>query len=210
MVVSMNLLGLLESGLFALGQVLRLPVIVLLWVSVGAVLYQSGRLLVEVVARRRDHAGFDMDRWLSEGPVLAADESRRGRLPRAPRVLLEDYVAMEAIRRRQPGVLENMVAEHDEQQRATLSAARSLVRIGPSLGLLGTLIPMGGSLAAMAGGNLQAMAGQMVVAFTSTIIGLATGTAAYGIATLRQGWVNQSIREQRYLAERLAAESTEA
>jgi biopolymer transport protein ExbB/TolQ len=69
---------------------------------------------------------------------------------------------------------------------------------------------MGGSLAAMAGGTLQAMAGQMVVAFTSTIIGLATGTMAYGIATLRQGWVNQAIREQRYLAEQLAAETPSA
>lgn len=203
----MNLLGLLESGLFALGQVLRLPVIVLLWVSVGAALYLSGRLLVEAVARRRDHAGFDIERWLAEGAVLPVDESRRLRLPRAPRALLDDYLALDAARRRQPGVLENLVARHDEWQRASLSGARSLVRIGPSLGLLGTLIPMGGSLAAMAGGNLQAMAGQMVVAFTSTIIGLATGTVAYGIATLRQGWVNQAIREQRYLAEQLAAET---
>ena len=38
-------------------------------------------------------------------------------------------------------------------------------------------IPMGSSLASMATGNLKAMAGQMVVAFTSTIIGLATGTS---------------------------------
>jgi biopolymer transport protein ExbB/TolQ len=202
----MNLLGLLESGLYALGQVLRLPVIVLLWVSVAAALYLAGRLLVEVVARRREHADFDIDRWLADGPPLAADEARRSRLPRAPRGLLEDFRQLDVSRRAQTGTLENLVARHDEQQRATLSAARALVRIGPSLGLLGTLIPMGSSLAALAGGNLSAMAGQMVVAFTSTIIGLATGTAAYAIATVRQGWVNQAIREQRYLAERLAAE----
>ena len=81
-----------------------------------------------------------------------------------------------------------------------------LVKVGPSMGLLGTLIPMGTSLASLATGNLEAMAGQMVVAFTTTIIGLATGTLAYVVAAARQGWVNESIREQRFLAERIATE----
>ena len=81
-----------------------------------------------------------------------------------------------------------------------------LVKVGPSMGLLGTLIPMGTSLASLATGNLEAMAGQMVVAFTTTIIGLATGTLAYVVAAARQGWVNESIREQRFLAERIAIE----
>jgi biopolymer transport protein ExbB/TolQ len=81
-----------------------------------------------------------------------------------------------------------------------------LVKVGPSLGLLGTLIPMGTALAALSTGNLDAMAGQMVVAFTTTIIGLACGTAAYVILTVRQSWVTEGVREQRFLAERIAAE----
>ena len=83
---------------------------------------------------------------------------------------------------------------------------RMLVKVGPSIGLLGTLIPMGTSLASLATGNLEAMAGQMVVAFTTTIIGLATGTLAYVVAAVGQGWVTEPIHEQRFLAERLAIE----
>ena len=79
----------------------------------------------------------------------------------------------------------------EEQLAATLTAPRMLVKVGPSLGLLGTLIPMGSSLASLATGNLEAMAGQMVVAFTTTIIGLATGTLAYVVAAVRQTWVNE-------------------
>jgi biopolymer transport protein ExbB/TolQ len=104
------------------------------------------------------------------------------------------------------GGLENLVLAREERLRRRTKGAMALVKIGPSLGLLGTLIPMGSSLAALAGGNLQAMAGQMVVAFTTTIIGLATGTAAYVVAAVRQGWVNEDVREQRFLAERAAAE----
>ena len=84
-----------------------------------------------------------------------------------------------------------------------------LVKVGPSQGLLGTLIPMGTSLASLATGNLEAMAGQMVVAFTTTIIGLATGTVAYVVAAVRQSWVTEAVREQRFLAERLASELEE-
>ena len=87
-----------------------------------------------------------------------------------------------------------------------MNPSRTLVKVGPSLGLLGTLIPMGTSLASLAAGNLEAMAGQMVVAFTTTIIGLACGTLAYIVAVVRQSWVNETIREQRYLAERIAGE----
>lgn len=200
----MNFLGLLENGLFALGQVLRLPVTVLLWVAIGFAVYYAGHGLIEAVARRRDHAGFDLKNWLQSGRVLDADEARRSRLPPALRRLLVDMQ-----QRRDNlghGGLENLVAEHDARARNTLTGPRALVRIGPSLGLLGTLIPMGSSLAALSTGNLQAMAGQMVVAFTTTIIGLATGTVAYAVAAARQSRVNETIRELRYLAEVVSAE----
>jgi biopolymer transport protein ExbB/TolQ len=104
------------------------------------------------------------------------------------------------------GGLEHLVLESEERVRRTLSGPRMLVKVGPALGLIGTLIPMGTSLASLAAGNLEAMAGQMVVAFTTTIIGLATGTLAYVVAAVRLTWVNETVREQRFLAERVAGE----
>lgn len=202
----MNLLGILESGLFALGQVLRFPVMSLLWVCVGFALYYLGHLLVEAVTRQREHMGFDLKRWLQQGQVLAAGSERQRQLPRALKQMLADiqqHHRQEALRH---GGLENLVAEHEERLRHALNGPRALVKIGPSLGLIGTLIPMGSSLAAMASGNLQAMAGQMVVAFTTTIIGLATGTVAYAVTAARQSWLNEAVREQRYLAEVVVAE----
>lgn len=202
----MNVLGLLENGLFALGQVLRFPVMALLWVCVAMALYYAGRCLFDAVARRREHAGFDLARWLKQGPVLQATDERRAALPAGPRALLEAARRAHDEQSLGDGGLESLVALHDERQRRTLNGPRALVKVAPSLGLLGTLIPMGTSLAALAGGNLEAMAGQMVVAFTTTIIGLGAGTLAYVVSLARQGWVNEAIREQRHLAERIAIE----
>lgn len=202
----MKLLDVLENGLFALGQVLRFPVMLLLWVCVGLTLYYVAYSAVEALKRRSDRRGFDLKRWLQKGSVLSADAARMAALPVSLRRMLTALQAQQAEGGLGHGGLENIVAENEEKLRHALDGPRALVKLGPSLGLIGTLIPMGGSLAAMAGGNLQAMAGQMVVAFTTTIIGLATGTIAYALVSLRQAWVNASIRELRYLAEVVAAE----
>jgi biopolymer transport protein ExbB/TolQ len=202
----MNVLGVLENGLFALGQVLRFPVMALLWVCVAAVLFMAGRTIVDFLARRRERQGFDVESWLEHGPVLGAEPARRERLPATLEALLADIERARSEGRLRAGGLEHLVLASEESTRASLSGSRLLVKVGPSLGLLGTLIPMGTALAALATGNLDAMAGQMVVAFTTTIIGLACGTAAYVILTVRQHWVTEVVREQRFLAERVAAE----
>lgn len=202
----MNILRVLENGLFALGQVLRFPVMALLWVCVTAALFMAGSCLIDFVMRRRERHGFNLDLWLRNGPVLDAEESRQRELPAALRGLLRDVETVRTLDTLGNGGLEHLVLEYEERVRSTLGSPRMLVKIGPALGLMGTLIPMGTALASLAAGNLDAMAGQMVVAFTTTIIGLATGTLAYLVASVRLGWVNETVREQRYLAERIAGE----
>lgn len=202
----MSMLGTLENGLFALAQVLRFPVIALLWVAVAAAVFMAGGCLVEWLARRRERSGFDLNAWLDAGAVLGSDPARLGALPAPLRALLRDVEAEHRKPSFGDGGLEHLVLGREEQVRRTLNGSRLLIKVGPSLGLLGTLIPMGTALASLTTGNLEVMAGQMVVAFTTTIVGLAAGTVAYVIQVVRHGWVNETVREQRFLAERLAAE----
>jgi biopolymer transport protein ExbB/TolQ len=203
---SVNVLPLLENGLFALGQVLRFPVMALLWVCVASALFMAGHCLVDLVTRQRERRGFDIKRWLKMGRALDTDPARLAVLPSPLRALVRDVDEARRAGSLQHGGLEHLVLEREERVRHGLVPSRMLVKVGPSLGLLGTLIPMGTSLASLATGNLEAMAGQMVVAFTTTIIGLATGTLAYVVAAARQTWVAELVREQRFLAERIAVE----
>ena len=143
--------------------------------------------MVDFVARRRERRGFDVTMWLKSGTVL--DAARGAAASAARRCCARSSPTSTDARqehRLDAGGLEHLVLEREERLRHSLNAARMLVKVGPSLGLLGTLIPMGSSLASLATGNLEAMAGQMVVAFTTTIIGLATGTLAYVVAAVRQ------------------------
>ena len=202
----MNILGILENGLFALSQVLRLPVIGLLWLCVAAALFMVGGCVVEFLVRRRERNGFNLNAWFEAGPVLGVTQERQLLLPTPLQGLLANIEQEHARGSLNDGGLEHVVLEREEQVRRTLNGSRMLVRVGPSLGLLGTLIPMGTALASLTAGNLEAMAGQMVVAFTTTIVGISAGTVAFVVQVIRHTWVNETVREQRFLAERVAGE----
>ncbi|HNE17209.1 MAG TPA: MotA/TolQ/ExbB proton channel family protein [Rhodocyclaceae bacterium] len=97
-------------------------------------------------------------------------------------------------------------------QGAELALAKSLdrirfaIKVGPAIGLMGTLIPMGISLAALAAGDIQKMAGSMVTAFTAAVAGLGCGVIAYLIALVREKWMRDDVREMEYLTEVAARE----
>jgi biopolymer transport protein ExbB/TolQ len=83
----------------------------------------------------------------------------------------------------------------------SLDKIRFAIRVGPALGLMGTLIPMGIALSALAQGDMPKMAGSMVTAFTTTVVGLACGVAAYLMSMVKEKWVRADMREMEYMTE---------
>ena len=77
------------------------------------------------------------------------------------------------------------------------------IRLGPSLGLIGTLIPMASALAELANGNLPELAHNMVNAFASTVFGITISVIAYVLAATREAWMHTDDRELRLYAEGL-------
>lgn len=97
--------------------------------------------------------------------------------------------------------LERLLQKTELEMAKKLDRIRFVIKVGPALGLMGTLIPMGISLAALAEGNIPKMAGSMVTAFTATVAGLGCGVVAYLIALKREKWVRADVREMEFLTE---------
>lgn len=97
--------------------------------------------------------------------------------------------------------LERLLQKAELDLIKSLDKVRFAIRVGPALGLMGTLIPMGVSLSALAQGDMPKMAGSMVTAFTTTVVGLACGMAAYLISLVREKWVRADMREMEYVTE---------
>jgi biopolymer transport protein ExbB/TolQ len=87
-----------------------------------------------------------------------------------------------------------------------LDAVRFVVRVGPALGLMGTLIPMGIALAGLAHGDLPHMAQDMTTAFTATVVGLACSVLAYVLALVREHWLRADMLDVAFAAEQALAE----
>ncbi len=99
--------------------------------------------------------------------------------------------------------LEQVLQSSERTRWRSLSRLRLAVRVGPSLGLMGTLIPMANALQGLATGNLPALASNMVTAFAATVIGLTISVIAYLVSAARENLVRADSEALAFHAERL-------
>lgn len=76
-----------------------------------------------------------------------------------------------------------------------------LVRVGPILGLLGTLIPLGPGLAALGSGDIVTLAEALTVAFDTTVTGLVIGALAYLVSKFKKQWYESDLIVLETIAE---------
>jgi biopolymer transport protein ExbB/TolQ len=76
-----------------------------------------------------------------------------------------------------------------------------LVRVGPILGLLGTLIPLGPGLAALGTGDIATLAQSLIIAFDTTVTGLSVGALAFLISKYKKQWYESELIDVETVAE---------
>jgi len=81
--------------------------------------------------------------------------------------------------------IENALADYELRIQRRLDRTRMLVRAGPALGLMGTLIPLAPGLSALGHGSFSELAGDLKVAFAVTVIGILVGTCAFVLTLAR-------------------------
>jgi biopolymer transport protein ExbB/TolQ len=106
--------------------------------------------------------------------------------------------------------IENLLQETTLSLWKSMDRLRILVRVAPALGLIGTLIPMGTGLAALGQGDMTRLSADLVIAFTTTVTGLAVGTAAFFFYTVRRRWIEEDIKNMELATEMLAPKTETA
>ncbi|MDK2973781.1 MAG: hypothetical protein PWP08_152 [Methanofollis sp.] len=82
-----------------------------------------------------------------------------------------------------------------------LDCLKILTKTAPMLGLMGTLIPLGPGLMGLSEGNIQALASNLVVAFSTTVLGLLVGGISYAVMVIRRRWYYQDFSDMEYIVE---------
>ncbi|MEA1943763.1 MAG: MotA/TolQ/ExbB proton channel family protein [Euryarchaeota archaeon] len=96
---------------------------------------------------------------------------------------------------------EKLLQDYELRIAKELENPRLVARIGPMLGLMGTLIPMGPALIALSAGNIHELATNLVIAFATTVLGLLVGGVGYGIASVKKRWYSQDMSDMDYIVE---------
>ena len=84
-----------------------------------------------------------------------------------------------------------------------LSTSKTLSKMGPMLGLMGTLIPMGPALVGLSTGDIASMAYNMQVAFATTVVGLFAAAIGFITQQVKQRWYLQDMTNLEFVAELL-------
>lgn len=83
--------------------------------------------------------------------------------------------------------VEKTVAELQNAMKERCERVDRLVKTGPALGLMGTLIPLGPALLGLAKGDLETLATNLVVAFSTTVVGLTVALiSSFVLTTLKR------------------------
>ncbi len=108
-----------------------------------------------------------------------------------------------------PERLDKVVSDLENDLRQRAERLSVLARTGPMLGLIGTLIPLQPALAGLAAGDMQSMASNLLIGFTTTVVGLIVGGASFALGVQVRNWGRQDLTEMHYLLEVWSAERSE-
>ncbi len=97
---------------------------------------------------------------------------------------------------------EKRITEFEMKYEQDLERSRFMMKIGPMLGLMGTLIPMGPALAGLASGDIGSMAYNMRIAFATTVVGCFVAGVGLLVYSVKRHWYAEEISNLRYILER--------
>lgn len=83
--------------------------------------------------------------------------------------------------------------ELEYQLKKRVERSDFVTRLGPMLGLMGTLIPLGPGLAALGQGDFQQLTQAITVAFDTTVLGLLVGVVGFISGRLRRRWYDHLL-----------------
>ncbi len=196
----------IEELLFELANALRIPVFVAAIAALAFVLFDLGAFFVEL-NRRRHHGRREQvqEATTSARQALAVNDqaaAQHALLPLASSAQMADTLVTLVEGHGASGIQDRRakaLADFDLTSLRKLERSRMLVRFGPALGLMGTLIPLSPALEGLAEGDVAQLSDNLRAAFSVTVIGLLIGAIAFSISLVRDRLYAQDLSDLEYV-----------
>ncbi len=196
----------LTSFIHILSESLLTPVVVLLVISIIIVILAFGGLINEYISRK-PISSKDLEdlvrrvSFSSNVNQMKEEISNSGLFDYQKEILTriaDNYDIGSQARKALAGEL---ISAHETRLIKKTNKTDILVRVGPSLGLLGTLIPLGPGLAALGTGDIATLAESLTIAFDTTVTGLTVGALSFLISKYKKQWYETELIDVETVAE---------
>ncbi len=185
---------------------LLVPVIVLLIFFFGRSLLLTGSFFGQYLSIRRTASLIGQElNVLTPQTVISLAEH----LPKKNPSLVVVYLNRILEAHDNAPLRQRLLADFEIEADRDLSTSRTLSKMGPMLGLMGTLIPMGPALVGLSTGDIASMAYNMQVAFATTVVGLFAAAIGFITQQVKQRWYLQDLANLEFVDELLNAKNTE-
>jgi biopolymer transport protein ExbB/TolQ len=196
----------IDQTIFDIANVLEVPVLIAALAALAAVIIETGTYVVEWSHRRgRRFEQIDAASTRSAQALATGDRSAAlvAAQPISRSPAMAETVTFIVNNAGLPGAdnrLNKALADFDFAAQRRLGPTRVLVRAGPAIGLMGTLIPLSPALTGLANGNVSELSHDLRVAFSVTVVGLLIGAVAYALSLSRDGMYGQDLSDLEYFA----------
>ncbi|GJQ07312.1 membrane protein [Capnocytophaga cynodegmi] len=82
-----------------------------------------------------------------------------------------------------------------------ITSSKILAKVGPILGLIGTLIAMSPALVGLSSGDISSMAYNMQIVFATTVVGLVISIVGVVTQQIKQRWYTQESNNLYYISQ---------
>lgn len=197
-------MNIISNVLYWISTGLLVPVIVLLIFFFIRAIIMIGNFFGQYMNMKKvDAAVVDKIKKLDGG--TSADIEKL--LPEQSDAAVVEYLKKILLLKGDDAKIDLMVSEYELLADKNLALSKTLTKMGPILGLMGTLIPMGPALVGLATGDIASMAYNMQVAFATTVVGLVISAIGFLTQQVKERWYVGNLTVIEYVAQLVKEEN---
>lgn len=197
-----NAMKIVSEILFIVSNGLMIPVILLLlyflvkaiWILLG--LYGQIKVQREISSTLKALVRDYSDEYIKDTQI---------KLQATGESIVSEYLKRIIEHKHDSRYCEHELADFQVETQRILAKYRMLVKFGPMLGLMGTLIPMGPALVGLGLGDISSMAYNMQVAFATTVIGMLVSGIGLCALQLNQRYYAGYLNDLEFLTSKITA-----
>lgn len=183
--------------LFFVANSLLIPDIIMLLILFGRSLLLLGSFYNQFMIKRANDKALNQKIKAATRETI---EEIKESLPRKDNSLFVQYLRDLLTHPVNEAYSDFLISGFENEAQKDLAISKILAKMGPILGLIGTLIAMSPALVGLSTGDVSGMAYNMQVVFATTVVGLVISIVGLLTQQIKSRWYTKEVNQLEYIS----------